>query len=226
MFERTRNNIISLIFAIALVILIISFSIGLPIYNRTFYYIHVLVLDLPEETGYEYSEITEAYDEVLDYLTIDGKEFGTGILEHSEEGKAHFEDCKKLFDLNKNALIISLAIVILLIVFDKVGLITLARPCGLRLGFWSSIVTLSLFSFVGLACAVNFDSAFTTFHKLFFPGKSNWMFDPYADEIILVLPQQFFLSCAVLICVSVLLISAILIARAIIKRNDEYAWRV
>ena len=226
MFERTKNNIISLIFAIALVILIISFSIGLPIYNRSFYYLHVLVLDLPEETGYEYAEIVEAYDEVLDYLTVTGEEFGTGILEYSEEGKAHFEDCKKLFDLNRNALVISFIVVVLLIVLNKIGIISLVRPCGLRIGFWASIVTVSLFGFVGAACAIDFGSAFTAFHKLFFPGKTNWLFDPHTDEIIRILPQEFFLSCAVLICAAVLIISAVLIVRAILKRNDEYAWRI
>ena len=226
MFQRTRNYIISIIFAVALTVLIISFSIGLPIYNRSFYYLHVLALDLPEKTGYEHAEIVDAYDEVLDYLTTPDAEFGTGILEYSEEGKAHFEDCKILFDLNATALVISFAIVILLIVLDKIGIISLARPFGLRIGFWSSCVTLGLFSIVGIACALDFSSAFTTFHKLFFPGKSNWMFDPHADQIINILPAEFFLSCAVLICVSVLLISVALIVRAILKRNDEFAWRV
>ena len=226
MFERTRNNIISIIFGIALAILIITFSIGLPIYNRSFYYLHVITTDLPEQTGYEYEEIVEAYDEVLDYLTVPGSEFGTGNLKYSEEGKAHFKDCKVLFDLNASALIISLAVVVLLIVLDKIGIITLVRPCGLRIGFWASCVTLGLFALVGLACLTDFGSAFTTFHQLFFPGKSNWLFNPNTDEIIRILPQQFFFSCAILICASIFIISTILIVRAILKRNDEYDWRV
>ena len=50
----------------------------------------------------------------------------------------------------------------------------------------------------GLA-ALDFDRAFTVFHAVFFPGKDNWIFDPAADQIILVMPQVFFRNCAILI---------------------------
>lgn len=226
MFQRTRNNILSVIFAVALVILIITFSIGLPIYQRWFYYIHVDTLDMPEKSGFTRDEIIEAYDEVLDFLTVPGNEFGTGKLLHSEEGKGHFEDCKVLFDLNKNALVLSFITVVLLSFLDKIGIISLARPFGFRLGFWSSVTTLSLFGIIGALCAVDFSNAFTIFHQIFFPGKSNWRFDPYTDEIIRVMPEKFFMDCAILICVSILLISAILIVRGAIKRRNDYDWRV
>lgn len=50
----------------------------------------------------------------------------------------------------------------------------------------------------GLA-ALDFDRAFTVFHTVFFPGKTNWLFNPYTDPIILVMPQEFFMHCAMLI---------------------------
>ena len=37
------------------------------------------------------------------------------------------------------------------------------------------------------------------FHAIFFPGKDNWIFDPAADQIILVMPEVFFRNCALLI---------------------------
>lgn len=227
MFQRTRNNILSVIFMIAAVVLIITVSIGAPIYGRSFYYLHVDALDLPEKTGYTRNEIILAYDEVLDFLTIEGNEFGTGVLEYSEEGKQHFEDCKVLFDLNRNALLISLIIVVLLTFLDKIGAISLAKPLGLRMSFWAAITTLVTFLGIGLlVCTVDFSEAFTVFHQIFFPGKDNWQFNPYLDEIIMVMPQQFFMNCAILIGASVILISAVLIARAIIKRNNDNVWKV
>ena len=36
-------------------------------------------------------------------------------------------------------------------------------------------------------------------HQIFFPGKSNWLFDWRTDPIILALPQEFFRNCAILI---------------------------
>ena len=105
MIQKTRDTSLSVIFIIAVVILTITFSIGLPIYIRPFYYAHIPSIqeefrewyDVEIETDY----IKDAYDEVLDFLTKNGKEFGTGELPYSEEGKGHFEDCKVLFDLNK-----------------------------------------------------------------------------------------------------------------------------
>ena len=45
-------------------------------------------------------KLKEAYDEVLNYLTLPNKPFGTGQLKYSESGMSHFVDCKKLFNLN------------------------------------------------------------------------------------------------------------------------------
>ena len=42
-------------------------------------------------------------------------------------------------------------------------------------------------------------AAFTVFHAVFFPGKDNWLFNPATDEIILIMPERFFLNCALLI---------------------------
>ena len=216
---KRTNKLLSLVFVLAVVVLTITFSIGLPIYVRPFYYAHVDALDLPGKWGVERELIIEAYDEVLDYLTIDGREFGTGKLAHSEAGKGHFEDCKVLFDLNRNALIISFAALVLLLLFSKIGVVRLARPFGMPLSSVAGASTLVLFASLAALVSQNFSKAFTIFHKIFFPGKVNWVFNPYLDPIILFMPQKFFMDCAILICASILLISLLLIIRGIAKRN-------
>ena len=210
---KKTNKLLSLIFAIAALVLLITFSIGLPIYFRPFYYAHVDALDMPERTGFDREVIIEAYDEVLDFLTLPGHEFGTGELEYSEEGKGHFEDCKVLFDLNRNAFLISLAVVVLLSLLNKIKVIKLARPFGKRISFFVGLSALILFLSLAVIVAQDFGSAFTVFHQIFFPGKDNWLFNPFTDQIILVMPQQFFMDCAILICSSILIISFMLIAR-------------
>ena len=217
--KKTVNALLSIIFIIAVMMLIITVSIGLPIYVRPFYYAHVYALDFDYYCDYTKEEIIEAYDEVLDFLTLEGREFGTGKMLHSVEGKKHFEDCKVLFDLNRNALIIAAVVVILLTILNKKQVIKLAKPKGLRLSFWSAAATLGGCALLGAVCAVDFSSAFRVFHLLFFPGKDNWMFDPYEDEIIMVMPEEFFMNCAILICASLALISVTLIVRAIKKRE-------
>ena len=216
---RRSNKLLSLIFVIAIVVLTITVSISLPIYIRPFYYAHVDMLDMPGYWEVDRDLIIEAYDEVLDFLTIDGREFGAGFLPYSEEGKGHFEDCKVLFDLNKNALIISFGVVVLLLIMNKLRIIKLARPFGCPLSMLAGIGTLLLFATLALVVAQDFSAAFTVFHKIFFPGKDNWLFNPYEDPIILFMPQEFFRNCAILICSSILLISVVLIVRGIKKKR-------
>ena len=103
-----KNKILSGLLAFFIAILIITFSIGLPIYFRPFYYAQIDILDIEAYSGADYETIKEAYDELLDYLTVPGKEFSTGDFKYSENGKSHFVDCKVLFDLNAYAFLISL----------------------------------------------------------------------------------------------------------------------
>jgi hypothetical protein len=42
-------------------------------------------MDLPAYTGLTAGELRTAYNEVLDYLTLPGREFGTGAFPHSAE---------------------------------------------------------------------------------------------------------------------------------------------
>ena len=221
--RNTINIILSVVFAISIVILTITVSIGLPIYVRPFYYAHVDALDMPEDWGLPREYIIEAYDEVLDFLTLEGREFGSGVLPFSEAGKGHFEDCKVLFDLNRDALIISLILVVALFVLHKLKLIKLAKPFGFSLSFFSGVGTLVLFAALGIIVAQDFSEAFRIFHTIFFPGKDNWMFDPYEDPIILFMPQEFFMNCAILICASILVISAALIVVGIIRKRRNRA---
>ncbi|MBE6983392.1 MAG: TIGR01906 family membrane protein [Ruminococcaceae bacterium] len=198
----------SFILALALILFILTSSIGLPIYLRGFYYAHIVGMDLPEQSGYTYEEIKQAYDEVLDYLTIPGKEFSTGVIPYSEEGKDHFVDCKVLFDLNATVLILSAAtLLILFFTRRKLGPYRLLKKPA---AFWAALGVIVIPIVVGALAASDFDRAFTVFHHIFFPGKENWMFNPYTDGIIRVLPQDFFMHCAILIGVGVVL-QAILI---------------
>ena len=209
--EKVINTTCSILYGIAIAILIITFSIGLPIYFRQFYYWHIDGLDMVEKTGYDYQTIKDAYDEVLDYLTLPGMEFGTGELAFSEEGAAHFADCKVLFDLNGQAFLLSVWFLAAIIILRKKGLVAIHRPLGFGVGFWAGIGTLGFFGVVALLASLDFDTAFVVFHSIFFPGKDNWLFNPYTDQIIRVMPQQFFMNCAILIVSSIIILCVAMI---------------
>ena len=191
------KRFLSVLCMVCVCLFLLTLSIGLPIYIRPFYYAHIDALALEELSGYTEPQIRQAYDEVLDYLTLPGKKFGTGELPHSADGKAHFVDCKVLFDLNASILLISSAVLAVLFAMRR-------RWGAYRLGkhsayLWAAVLSLIAPILIGGLAAMNFDRAFVIFHSIFFPGKTNWVFDWYRDPIIRVLPQEFFRNCAILI---------------------------
>lgn len=219
--KKSLSVAFTALFAVAVFIFIITFSISLPIYCRFFYYLQIKPLGILESTGYDYQTVKSAYDAVLNYLTLPGVPFSTGVFKYSESGASHFYDCKVLFDLNVIALIISTVILVAGIVLDKTGKFKLLRCKGFHPAFFSAISIFAFFLILIGLVSIDFDSAFVIFHKIFFPGKDNWTFNPRYDEIINALPEQFFLNCAILIGASIIIISLLIIVFCIISRKKQ-----
>lgn len=190
-----KNRVISVLLSLVLALFAISSAIAVPIVCRPFYYLHIKALNLPEQTGWSAEEIRNAYDDVMDYLLRD-EPFGTGTLRWSESGKSHFSDVKGLFWLDLITCAATGALLIVLLF--AVRRIPPHRFAQRGPSFWAGAGILLVFALVGVLGALDFDRAFTAFHSIFFPGKTNWLFDPRTDQIILILPDSFFRNCAVL----------------------------
>lgn len=216
--KKVLNHSLTIILIFSLLILMITFSIGLPIYFRPFYYLHINGLKMVENTRWSYDVIKEAYDEVLDFLVLN-KPFGTGQLRYSSEGQSHFEDCKILFDLNFYCLLGSFIISVVIITLHKLKKIEIQKYFKFNPIFFSSIIAILIPLVVGILASIDFDRAFEVFHAIFFPGKDNWLFDPRTDQIIIVMPQEFFRNCAILIGSSLLIITITSIVVSIIRKR-------
>ncbi|MBQ3011085.1 MAG: TIGR01906 family membrane protein [Oscillospiraceae bacterium] len=202
---------------IALMALVLSAAIAVPLVWRGFYYLHIDALGLPEKTGWTAFEIREAFDEMMDYCVF-GEPFGTGVLKWSQEGYAHFADCAVLFRMDFTALAISLAGVLLLL---HIGKDYTALPIlGRGPMFWAGSLLSGGFAVIAGLAALDFDRAFVIFHSLFFPGKTNWIFDYRVDEIIEVLPQVVFRNYAILI-VGLLFAGCLLLIATDFKCNQK-----
>ena len=186
--------------AVLTALTLLTASIAAPILCRPFYYAHIGPLELEERTGLTRDQIQTAFDEMLDYC-LGADEFSTGVLKWSESGKSHFTDCRVLFLLDLRVLAVSAAALVLTLIAARRAKRAPARPLGRGYGFWAGTGLAALFLVVGGLAALDFDRAFVLFHTLFFPGKDNWLFDPRADQIINILPQEFFRNCAILILV-------------------------
>ena len=201
-----NSKISSYVLAIACFFFILTFSIGLPIYFRPFYYLHINALELPRFSGRTYEGIKAAYDELLDYLVF-GTPFRMGDFKYSFDGYSHFADCKVLFDINGAVLATTAAILAFFVLCRAITKKTLPRLFGYSPVFWSGAILLFLIAVVGIWGAIDFDGLFIAFHTVFFHGKTNWWFDPAVDEIINVMPEEFFRNAAILIAVAVVALS-------------------
>lgn len=184
--------------AVLTALALLTASIAAPILCRPFYYAHIGPLRLEERTGLTENEIKTAFDEMLDYC-LGAPEFSTGVLKWSEEGKAHFTDVRGLFLLDLRVLGVSLGLLAAALLYARFTGRRSARPRGRGPGFWAGAGLGGAFLLVGALAALDFNRAFVLFHALFFPGKDNWLFDPAEDQIINILPQEFFRNCALLI---------------------------
>ena len=206
--------------AVLTAVTLLALSIAAPILCRPFYYAHIGPMELCEQTGLSEEEIKTAFDEMMDFC-LGGAEFSTGVLKWSEEGKSHFEDVRKLFLLDLNVLA---GCAILLIATAGIIRIRGWRPgrlAGRGFPFWAGAGLGGAFLLVGGLAALDFDRAFVIFHTLFFPGKDNWIFDPWKDEIINILPQDFFMHCAILILAILILGCIVLMAVDLLHKGKK-----
>ena len=142
-------------------------------------------------------------------------------MEYSESGRDHFVDCKALFDLNATVLLLSAATVIAILLLKKRGKVELCTLNSYHPIFYSGLLAILIPAVLGMLISVDFDRAFVIFHKIFFPGKDNWTFDPRYDEIIMVLPEEFFRNCAILIGVGILTLGSVAMIYAVVKRHRK-----
>lgn len=201
---------LSVVLSILTAVLVISASIAVPLLCRPFYYAHIGPMNLTAY-GLTEAQIITAYDEMMNFCLGLSEEFSVGVLGWSMSGASHFADVRRLFLLDLWALGLSLVMLAAAFIYCRRKKVRPHCFTGHGPGFWAAIGLGVSFLAVGGLAALDFDRAFVIFHSVFFPGKTNWIFDWREDPIILFLPQDFFMNCAILILVLLLVWCAVLI---------------
>lgn len=196
--NRTIQNITGLLAGILFTLFFISLGLITAIQWRGLYYYDMNALNIPETSGYSEEIIRENYDALIDYCSpFFHGDLSFPTLPASAEGLQHFAEVKVIFVAFYYLLVISLVLLILVLYFGF-------KQRNYKMLRTSAATTIILPVLVGAACAINFDRAFTIFHKIFF-RNNYWLFDPATDPVIDLLPSEFFLHCAIVIIVIVLL---------------------
>ncbi len=208
--SKLATYIINTLLGIFFLIFFISLGLVIAIYCRPLYYIHMDKLSVV--TGYNTEEIKANYDALIDYCSP----FYNGTLKlpslpSSQSGLKHFEEVKIIFNVFFALQFISLGLIAILIYIQR------KRKVSSYL-LTSSIIMCVAPIIVGTLCAIDFESTFILFHQIVFDNES-WYFDPVTDPIILLLPESFFLQCAVILIISVVFGCLLLLALHFHKQN-------
>lgn len=193
-----KSKLTKLMLSIILTLTIISLAVILTLVCKPLYYLDIHALHIPEATDYTISEIKSNYNAVIDYCLS----FGNAPLKFptfpmSEGGRIHFAEVKNIFNLFKYMAIGGT-------LASTAGILWMRRRHCYGYLKLTAILTVALPAFVGAAVALNWDRAFVTFHEIAF-NNDYWLFDPATDPVINILPDAYFLHCAVMILVLVIL---------------------
>lgn len=199
--NRTHNGqaALNLVTGILFTLVLIPLAVSCVLYFRPLYYADITRLSISGAYGLTDSQIRNNYDALIDYNSpffFDELHFPD--LPSSHEALIHFAEVKRIFLLLQLIGVVCLLFLIPLLVLQK------RRHAFPRCLRTCALTTLLLPALVGGAIALSFDRAFVLFHQLFF-RNDYWLFDPSTDPIILLLPDSFFLHCALAIVLLVLL---------------------
>lgn len=196
--NRKRFKITDLFIGIVLTLLLISLAVIITINFRPLYYTDIDILKIVESSGLPKEEILENYNALIDYCSpfFQGQlEFPT--LSASASGLQHFKEVKDIFTSFYILAAVTFFASLLVIIYKT-------RKKDISYLFVSSLTAVILPAVLGLIIMINFDKAFVLFHRLFFRNDL-WLFDEATDPIITMLPDAFFLHCAILIILLVIL---------------------
>ena len=193
-----KSKLTKLTLSIILTLTITSLAVVLTLVCKPLYYLDIHALHIPETTGCTISEIKANYNAVIDYCLS----FGNAPLEFptfpmSEGGRIHFEEVKNIFNLFKYMVIGGT-------LASTAGILWMRRKHCYGYLKLTAILTVALPAIIGAAVALNWDRTFVTFHEIAF-NNDYWLFDPATDPVINILPDLYFLHCAVMILALVIL---------------------
>ena len=200
--------------ALVLTLAIIGCSVVGTLAYKPLYYHDMKALRIAEYSGYSEMEIRENYDALIDYnMAWEDGELLFPSLPMSETGKIHFEEVKEIFDSFKY-----LAVTCGLL--GVAGIVFMAKKKEYRYLKMTAIISCGLPVVLGILVGLFWDRVFVIFHELFF-NNDYWIFDYRTDPIILLLPDEFFLHCALLIFGGVLSGATVCLISYLILRKRE-----
>lgn len=187
----------NVLLAIILTIFIFTLAVVLVLNSKWLYYIDITLLGMERRSGMNVAEIKANYDALIRYnqFWFRGELVFPNLL-MSRTGRIHFQEVKRILDVIQYLCIGSF-------VFLVIGMIRHRRRSKGYLKL-AGIFSVAVPVILGILAALDWDRFFVVFHKIFF-RNNYWLFDSRTDPVILILPDAYFLHCAILILLLILL---------------------
>ena len=200
--------------AVVLTLFIIGVSVVGTLAFRPLYYMDMKKLQIPETSGYSAEEVRENYDALIDYnLAWKDGELSFPTLPMSETGRIHFEEVKEIFDIFKYMAVFGG-------IAGVAGIVFMAKRKEYRYLKMTAVITCGIPVILGILVALFWDKVFVIFHELFF-NNDYWIFDSSTDPVIMILPDEFFMHCALMIFAGVLFGAVVCMAAYMVLRRRE-----
>lgn len=199
-------------------------------FNREFYKQEYSSLNTAEYIGMSNNDLEKTTNVLLSYLKdknltldVECKINGNNRQVFNERERAHMVDVRDLY-LNvmtvRDVCLIIFALCAILIILKK-DLSYIYKEYKKVL-----LVFVFIFSMIGIACAIDFNTFWTSFHHIFFAGNDLWLLDPSRDILIMMVPSKFFfdLCVSIIFTIFVVLILYTIIFKILDKRvfsNDK-----
>ncbi|MGT2750431.1 TIGR01906 family membrane protein [Streptococcus orisasini] len=176
------------------VLFLLSFSILATIYLVwLFYPVEISWLHLEKIVFMKSRQIQHNFNILMVYLTSPFHwQLTMPDFPSSKDGLHHFKQVKVLFHLAQASCLLTLPSFLL---FMKN---VIQKGYGLLYKQALKIAALIPILLTMIAAVIGFDSFFTLFHQVLFAGDETWLFNPYTDSVIYILPETFFLHCFIL----------------------------
>lgn len=194
-------------------IIAIALALLITINFKPLFYHDIESLNLVERSGYSKEIIIRNYDALIEYCSP----FFTDQLSFpdfsaSKSGLFHFEEVKDIFNFiyicGLTCLIIYIPMSIYKFKHKHYSFIKISAATAILLPVTAAAL-----------CAINFNKLFIRFHEIVF-DNNDWIFDYRTDPVILILPEDFFMHCLVMIIVLVVSLSvAMMVAYKLIKKK-------
>lgn len=196
------NKIIAYITSICIIIASILTVVDICCFDSNFYYKEYKKNNTLEVVKTNMDDLEYITDTTLDYLK--DKNDDLNIMYHENSIlKPVFEDIELIHMKDVKDLYISVIILRNILLFvSLLGIIYIfVKKISIKKEYFTVLVLIFVsIALIGISCYVDFDSFWTSFHKVFFTKNDYWLLDPRTCILVNLFTSQFFFDLCTKIC--------------------------